>query len=514
MEPRIDHALYHQSMQRGPPPMACPRPPGNLTGPPPVGTQFRQPFPRSAMYQHPIRGAGVPLARQPMTGPTQPQQCLQQSLQCCCRCDHHTQHDKHQEEKPKPQPDKKYNTSLDLYENPRTISIETVTKCAGNDSQDYLSGTVHAVGEEGWFDECVHVTRQAYKELINLATHQRTSDKWTKESIEMYLKFTWIRLLEQNRILNAKALSKDDLLSSAGISRTFAVFNTGLVNEHGEDIYVVLVQTSSKSDEKFPPFTLFQSGITLLRGGIYIKGDKKKPFVEYLKTKLEDRSITDQFSVNGARDLDKMSGLLTKATFFQPRDQNLLLDWTADIQYNELHIIKERLDRFLEAGVIDEHEADMVDQPPQGEEKQFQSIEYKGQKRYIRKHGDDGQFYFRRQNFGATACSLLLKSWIEDAQQRVQGTFTLAVPQAYYQQTKLKIPPTSSDERETTVMIYRGRLQLLIPLFCGTNKAKLALSLDYKDGSYKANTVLKIQWAYSNARLLAAPQATWIIQDM
>jgi len=114
------------------------------------------------------------------------------------------------------------------------------------------------------------------------------------------------------------------------------------------------------------------------------------------------------------------------------------------------------------------------------------------------------KFCFRRDNLGENACGMLLKQWLEDSKKRVQGSFTLAVPQVHYQLNIASQAPLQQ--------CYRGELQLLIPLFCGTNIAKLALSLDFDGNQYKANTVLRIQWAYSNARLLAAPQATWILQ--
>ena len=394
-----------------------------------------------------------------------------------------------------------------------------------------LPETYQTVREEGGFEKCVYVTDQAYEELIGLATHERTKDKWNKELMRRYLRYTWIRLMEQHRVLNVSAAHPQaadckKTLESAGISETFAVFNTGLVDRNGEDIFAVLVQSTPGRNHEGPdpPYTLYQSNITLQHSGMRVTDNKQEfPLIEYLQRLLErmkvhpdDRAGNPKIYHNESRSLNSpltyaLEKSLKKASFFKPRDQNLLLDWTANIEWHESHIIDERLDRFLEAGVIDEHEAVIVDQQEKDRrtEETFNSLEHKGEKKFIKMFEDKTRartrvFYFRREKFGMNACVLKLNQWIDDAKRRVQGTFTLAVPQVYYQLIGDK---------------FTGRLQLLIPLFCGTSKAKLALSLDYdctndSNPHYRACTVLKIQWAYSNARLLAAPQATWILQDM
>lgn len=399
--------------------------------------------------------------------------------------------------------EKSFSTILSLYEQTRVLPVQK------NDCHD--TSTHLLVKKDGGFDECVYVTDHAYEELTRLATNERTSDKWTKDSLHRYLKFTWIRLMEQHRIFNARSPHEDtnakELLQSGGISKTFAAFNTGLVNEVGEDIYAVLVQTTKESDDTSPPYTLFQSGITLQDRGIYITTDKtKKPFIDYLKT--EGRNKLSIYHSQGLKSTAEAEAL-KRASYFKPRDPQLLLDWTLDIKFEAEHIIKQRLDRFLEVGVIDEHEAVVLEEKPcQGNivYGELKHGKYLHKNKYIRMSSQNAtDFYFRRETFGINACCNLLDRWIKDAQKRVQGTFTLAVPQFYYQ------PPSSSQE------YYSGKLQLLIPLFCDTNKAKLALSLELRkteDGKkeyYKASTVLRIQWAYSNSRLLAAPQATWIM---
>lgn len=86
------------------------------------------------------------------------------------------------------------------------------------------------------------------------------------------------------------------------------------------------------------------------------------------------------------------------------------------------------------------------------------------------------------------ALNALLDSGLEKARRRVRRNYKAAVPQ-----------------------YYNGKLQLLLPLCLVSNdKADLALSVE-KDGKrYISRTVLELEWAYSNARLLAKPDREWL----
>lgn len=82
----------------------------------------------------------------------------------------------------------------------------------------------------------------------------------------------------------------------------------------------------------------------------------------------------------------------------------------------------------------------------------------------------------------------LLDQGLEKARKRVRRNYKAAVPQ-----------------------YYNGKLQLLLPLsLLSQDKADLALAVE-KDGKrYISRTVLKLEWAYSNARLLAKPDREWL----
>ena len=62
---------------------------------------------------------------------------------------------------------------------------------------------------------------------------------------------------------------------------------------------------------------------------------------------------------------------------------------------------------------------------------------------------------------------------------------------------------------------YGGRLQYLLPLFITSNEyADVALTLDAKDGFYTAHTALTLEMAYGNARLIAKPEAKWLLETV
>lgn len=83
-----------------------------------------------------------------------------------------------------------------------------------------------------------------------------------------------------------------------------------------------------------------------------------------------------------------------------------------------------------------------------------------------------------------------LKAAINTALSRVRRNYKTAIPQ-----------------------FYDGSIQLLLPL-CLDNieKTDVALVVAKEDEVYRANTVLPLEWAYNNARLLARPDREWLIQ--
>jgi hypothetical protein len=79
---------------------------------------------------------------------------------------------------------------------------------------------------------------------------------------------------------------------------------------------------------------------------------------------------------------------------------------------------------------------------------------------------------------------------------RVEQNYKTAIPQFHW---------GSRDEKEP------GKLQLLLPLCLeDVGRADLALSIDKMHGVYRATTVLTLDMAYNNARLIARPDKEWL----
>lgn len=85
---------------------------------------------------------------------------------------------------------------------------------------------------------------------------------------------------------------------------------------------------------------------------------------------------------------------------------------------------------------------------------------------------------------------------IKQAEFRVNQNYKTAIPQFYWPSRDATDP---------------GRIQLLLPL-CLENSAKadLALSVDKEGAVYRAATVLTLDMAYNNARLVARPDREWL----
>lgn len=89
----------------------------------------------------------------------------------------------------------------------------------------------------------------------------------------------------------------------------------------------------------------------------------------------------------------------------------------------------------------------------------------------------------------------MLQGAIDEAGKRAQMNYKVAIPQFYF-----------GYEGSGT-----GRIQLLLPLsFDSPAQADLALVVEREDRAYRAFTVLPLELAYKNARLIARPEGEWL----
>jgi hypothetical protein len=90
---------------------------------------------------------------------------------------------------------------------------------------------------------------------------------------------------------------------------------------------------------------------------------------------------------------------------------------------------------------------------------------------------------------------MMLQGAVAEAGKRAQMNYKVAVPQFYFGHEGAEL----------------GRIQLLLPLcFDGPARADLALVVEREERAYRAFTVLPLDRAYNNARLIARPESDWL----
>ena len=83
---------------------------------------------------------------------------------------------------------------------------------------------------------------------------------------------------------------------------------------------------------------------------------------------------------------------------------------------------------------------------------------------------------------------ILIQGTINDAKRRIKRNYKTAIPQ-----------------------YYNGKLQLLLPLcLVSKSKADLALVVEKENDIYRASTILTLDMAINNARLIAKPDDEWL----
>jgi Domain of unknown function (DUF3825) len=90
----------------------------------------------------------------------------------------------------------------------------------------------------------------------------------------------------------------------------------------------------------------------------------------------------------------------------------------------------------------------------------------------------------------------VVRQAVQHARFRIEQNYKTAIPQYYW---------STHDDSDP------GRLQLLLPLCLeDVSRADLALSVDKVGLVYRAATVLTLDMAYNNARLIARPDNEWL----
>jgi hypothetical protein len=364
-------------------------------------------------------------------------------------------------------------------------------------SDDSPGNRHYCVLKAGNFNDFADVSESALNEIKARSEHSRSGDNWTRKTLRTYLRYRWIRLLEQGRVLHIFALARKSPTCQAmfeqGYSQHVVLFHTGLVDAKGEPIFAALVQDPDPNNK---------GRYKLLRSGVHTMVNGKLP--EWWCSLLQSKDL--HVNCPSSKHLPVIDSLMN-ASYFQSRDQRLLFDPTLRVELNSNHIVEQNLDRLIMGGVdVDEAvfrdraETDLPD------ETNWRFLCYKGKNiRELKYSQYYNSFVFSRRNLGKKSAEMLVQKWQQASVRATSYNFTLAVPQFYY-----KLVPLPKDVR---TQVYVGRLQLLLPLFCDGASPKLALSIQYEDGPspyYFSATVLTISMANSNARQITTPQVPWI----
>ncbi|MCL2520533.1 MAG: DUF3825 domain-containing protein [Spirochaetaceae bacterium] len=77
---------------------------------------------------------------------------------------------------------------------------------------------------------------------------------------------------------------------------------------------------------------------------------------------------------------------------------------------------------------------------------------------------------------------------VKNVEKRLAGNYKIAIPQ-----------------------YFQNKIQLLIPIDLGAEKVNLALALNKYENYYSGRTLLTLEMAYNNARLIVKPESDWLL---
>lgn len=288
------------------------------------------------------------------------------------------------------------------------------------------------------------------KDLASKALPERWTFRKDKDDdysiLRMYIKYTFYRLQLEDKI----CINED---------QTFAAFNTGLVDYAYEDIYACFIPNleSKSSKWKFQCFCRKAE-----RGEGKSQGFGKK--------------LVESFKV-----------LPQPASYFSTKD-DLLMDMESELYLDYTHIVCDNLDRLPVSFVEEEARGitkalELVGKIRNSKDDFERRITYDDLKLFI-SYDPEGHKMYKR-----------LKNRIDDAkdlaQKKVRWNFKTALP-CYY--------PT------TNVM------SLMLPLsLVNDDEADVALVIKKSDsGSYLGHTILRLQDAYIDSRLICRPNSEWL----
>jgi len=201
-----------------------------------------------------------------------------------------------------------------------------------------------------------HISDAALQRIMDMATHARNGDTWTQKGMHNYLQYTWLAQLASKNISHIEVKDPKDpknvftrtvegktesytfrkMMTDAGLSDNVCVFNTGLVNDGLQPIYLYMVQDLSLK----VPYVVREGQVVI----------RTSPLALRLYEILCDPNAKHGITFLGPKQLPPA------ASYFKGGEQWMIFNTEKEVKANEQHIVKERANRFVTAGVLDRDE--------------------------------------------------------------------------------------------------------------------------------------------------------------
>lgn len=258
--------------------------------------------------------------------------------------------------------------------------------------------------------------------------------------LQQYIKYTFSRLVRENKI----CISSD---------KQFAAFNTGLADNHYDDIYACFIPNDASSDTEWR----FAGFCTAASGGL------------------------------GKQLVNFFNPLPMPPSYFK-HNKDLFFDHTKQLHTDFEHIIIDNIKRlpiqFLYDQFFDYPEVrEIVDKIRECPDKYLKNSYYNDLKNIIY---ENNRLFLRIQN--------RIKDSIELARKRVRWNYKTAVP-SYFPK--------------------RDSMSLMLPLaLCDESTPDVALVVELtRSGSYQGQTILTLPQAYIDARLMCRLTGDWLVPE-
>lgn len=348
------------------------------------------------------------------------------------------------------------NDRFNLYNSQR------VTPCDENEEGEYRVSY-----EFGALSKVVSISPDAIAEIMRRCADEA---EWTETSMMNYLATSWIRALEQGRVMSTHHEASSVVrhteaslmpeLRDLSLTQSFCLFNTGLTDKVGSHIIAVML-ASSVSEQAFQ---LSTQGIWNANG----------VEMRQLSSALR-RTPGESILKRGYTRWDQNALVILAPSFLGSYLPKLLSDPNVSLDQDTQLFDAEHVKRYVDAKVLDAGELDGVYE--------------QGQPKWTR--GAAGK-WSALSNFG---------NWIQSSLVRARRDFSV-VPSIHY------------DKNQDGY--FQCSQQWLLPLYCGTDGIKLVLSVIESvdnDGvvTHQISTVLPKEMAYSHARVISQPSVSWII---